>query len=288
MNITTKTKLNAVIGYPLAHSMSPLLHTTSYASAGIDAIMLAFPHPDVSALVQAIRTLGIGLTAVTIPHKESIIPYLDGLDDSAREVGAVNTVISENSMLRGYNTDVIGVEHALRGIDIAGKNTLILGAGGAARAVAVTLSKKKAAQYYWNRTPQKAQILAQQFGGTVLKTIEDVYKQPLDIIVNTTPIGMHPDSSASPLPGYHFEQYQKVMDCVYNPLETALLKQARLAGAQTISGIEMFIAQGVEQIRLWSGIGVDPQEWREVLSSWPRPTAKAGQAGSDRILAKPE
>ncbi len=281
MNISSQTKLNAVIGYPLAHSMSPLLHTGSYQTHGIDAVMLALPHPDVGKLVDAIRTLGIGLTAVTIPHKETIIPYLDEVDESARDIGAVNTVIARDTKLRGFNTDVMGVERALEGVEVSGKNALIVGSGGAARAVAAALSKMGVQRYYWNRTPEKAHALATQFGGSVVESLQDAHSLRLDLIVNATPIGMSPNINLTPLPGYPFQPHQSVMDCVYNPLETQLLKEARAAGARGISGVEMFIAQGIEQIRLWSGVVVDPQEWRDVLSSWPRP-------GSDRILAKPE
>jgi len=265
MTINSETKLNAVIGYPLKHAMSPRLHTDTYARHGINAVMLAFANPDIRVLVDAIRTLCIELTAVTIPHKETIIPYLDELDDSAHRVGAVNTVIAKGAKLRGYNTDVLGVEKALSGVLLKDQNMLIVGAGGAARAVADTLSKAGARVNYWNRTEESAQRLCEQFGGTVLNR-EGAYSQAFNVIVNTTPVGMYPDTSSSPLKAYPFQRQQTIMDCVYNPIETQLLKDAKQAGANTISGVEMFIAQGIEQIRLWSGITVDPQEWRDVLA----------------------
>lgn len=264
--ISAETKLNAVIGYPLTHAMSPRLHSESYVRHGINAVMLAFANPDIRTLVETIRTLHIELTAVTIPHKETIIPYLDELDDSAKSVGAVNTVIVKGNRLRGYNTDVLGVEKALDGVVLEGRSVLVVGAGGAARAVAATLSKARAQVYYWNRTEEAAQRLCGQFGGTVIDR-KEVYSRVFDLIVNTTPLGMHPDTTISPLPAYPFQKQQTVMDCVYNPIETQLLKDAKQGGAITISGREMFIAQGIEQIRLWSGIIVDPKEWRELLLS---------------------
>ena len=264
MTVTSATRLNAVIGNPLTHTLSPLLHSHSYALHGIDAVMLAFGHADVKMLVQAIRALNIGLTAVTIPHKETILPLLDVVDPTARTIGSVNTVIQDGGKLRGYNTDSIGIQRALNGIALKDTNALILGAGGAARAVAFVLSAAGAHVCYANRTPENAQALAHQFGGTGI-ALEQVNENSYDLIINTTPVGMSPDVQATLLPHYAFHAGQTVMDCIYNPRETTLLRSAREAGASIIPGIEMFIAQGIEQIRLWSGVEVAPEEWRAVI-----------------------
>lgn len=264
MIIDATTKLNAVIGYPLTHTLSPLLHSQSYATHGINAVMVAFANPDVVSLVHAIRTLPVHLTAVTLPHKESIIPHLDILDRSAKDVGSVNTVINNGKSLCGYNTDVHGIRVALRDVPLAGKNVLLLGAGGAARAVASVVTNTKGKLFYHNRTRERALALHKQFGGDVIAR-GVLSSMAFDVIINTTPVGMHPHVDESPLEQFPFDSHHVVFDCVYNPRHTKLLRDASHAGARTIGGLTMFIAQGVEQIRLWSGITVPPDEWEQLI-----------------------
>ena len=262
--IDATTKLNAVIGYPLTHTLSPRLHSHSYAIHGINAVMLAFAHSDVRLLVEAIRTLPIHLTAVTIPHKEAIIEYCDELDPSAKNIGSVNTIINDGKILRGYNTDVHGVRMALRDVSLVGKKVLVLGAGGAARAVASVVADSKGVLFYHSRTAERANGLQERFGGEVA-TRDAVYTGTFDVIINTTPLGMHPHTDETPLPEFPFDAHHVVVDCIYNPSQTQLLRDAAGAGARTISGITMFIAQGIEQIRLWSGVTVPPDEWEALV-----------------------
>ncbi len=261
MTIDAATKLNAVIGHPLTHTLSPLLHSHSYRAHGINAVMLGFAHPDVRALVQTIRTLPIHLTAVTIPHKESIMQYCDELDPLVKNIGSVNTVVNDGKILRGYNTDVHGAQMMLQDVPLKGKKVLLLGAGGAARAVASVVADANGMLLYYSRTVERAHQLHDRFGGEVI-TRDAAYTGACDIIINTTPLGMHPNAEESALPEFPFRTQHIVVDCIYNPRETKLLRDAADAGARTIGGMDMFIHQGIEQIRLWSGVTVPPDEWK--------------------------
>jgi shikimate dehydrogenase len=213
---------------------------------------MAFSHPEISPLIEAIKTFNIGLTAVTMPHKKTVIPYLDHCSEAVITLQAANTIIQKNGELWGYNTDVDGIEHALRQTNLAQKNVLVIGAGGAASAMGYVLQKHQANTYWLNRTPQNAQALANIFDGQAIYQ-ENIDALSIDIIINTTPIGMHPEIDSSPLPSKYLYPHQIVFDMVYNPLDTQLLKEAKAAGAQIISGIDMFIAQGIQQISLWQG-----------------------------------
>lgn len=252
MTPTSETKLNAVIGHPLHHSLSPLLHTSVYELLDIDAVMLAFPGQDLSSLVQSIRSLPIHLTAVTIPYKEKILPYLDLVDEEAREIGSVNTVLNDNGRLRGANTDVVGIQNAFNGVALQNKKILIVGAGGAAKAASWVMKKNGASLSYYNRTKEKVQRLQDAFGGTIVAK-DEMEHGTFDIIINTTPVGMYPHDEETPLEKFGFLPHQIVFDSVYNPKETRLLREARRAGAKTISGIDMFTQQAFAQIHLWTG-----------------------------------
>lgn len=250
--ITSATKLNAVIGNPLGHSLSPLLHNYMYERLGIDAVMLAFESSDLRKAVNGIKDLGIGLTAVTLPFKEAIMPLLGSVDPLASKIGAVNTVVNKNGRLSGYNTDILGIAAALKGVPVRGRKVLLLGAGGAALAAAYYAVSNGGDLYYLNRTPAKAKRLARRFGGEVIlpKAVEGL--DP-DIIVNATPIGMHPKTDATPLPGYRFRKGQTVFDLIYNPVRTRLISEAARAGARAVSGEVMFAHQAIAQVKLWSG-----------------------------------
>jgi shikimate dehydrogenase len=252
MKINNKTQLNMVIGYPLEHSQSPMLHTLSYQLLDINAVLLAQSRLlPLKSLIQAIKILSITLIAVTSPYKEKIIKYLDQCSDEVSELQAANTIIQRDGKLYGYNTDVAGISYALRHTVIKNKKVLILGAGGAARALAYFLKKNQAQLFWINRTSKKATVLAKKFGGYVV-TNHELNEIPLDIIINTTPIGSYPNVDSSPLPNYAFHAQQVVFDMVYNPLMTPLLKQAKKYRAKIISGLEMFIGQGLNQIELLS------------------------------------
>lgn len=249
--ITSTTQLNTVIGFPIKHSQSPILHNALYEKLGINARMLAFENGSVKKLIHGIRAFDVGLTAVTMPFKQMVMRYLDFIDEPARSVGAVNTIINRGGKLYGYNTDILGIKDALRGVVIKNKNALVIGAGGAAKAVAYYIKTQKGRLLYLNRSKARALMLKKQFGGQVV-SISDLQKMPIEIIVNATPVGMQPKLKATPLPKEFFRQGQYVFDLVYNPLRTHFLKEAKLKGAKTISGIEMFIGQAIGQIELFS------------------------------------
>jgi shikimate dehydrogenase len=248
--ITAKTKLNMVIGHPLSHTQSPTLHNAIYQHIQVDAILLAFPHTKLSSLIQSIKTLAVELVAVTMPFKEKIIKYLDYCSPEVESLKAANTLIQRDNKLYGYNTDVDGVAYALRDINLNNKNILIIGAGGAARAAAFFLKNQQANLYWLNRTEKKAVNIAKFFGGEVIdnRLLSQLH---IDIIINTTPLGMYPEIDSSPLNNDIFKSHQIVFDMIYNPLETRMLSQAKKQGAKIISGIDMFIGQGLRQIELW-------------------------------------
>jgi shikimate dehydrogenase len=267
--VTNKTTLNMVIGYPLEHTQSPILHNAIYDKLNIDSVLLAFAHPEPSHLVETIKTLKIGLTAITMPHKEMIIPYLNHRSEAVRTLKATNTIIQKNGELWGYNTDIDGIEYALKDTELSEKNVLIIGAGGAARAMGYVLNKHQANIYWLNRTPDKALTLIEEFGGQATDHFK-LNKLAIDVIINTTPLGMFPNINQTPLNGEFFKPNQTVFDMIYNPLETKFLTEAKMAGAKTISGLEMFIAQGIKQISLWQDKDIHSDEIntlaREILS----------------------
>lgn len=236
-----------VIGYPLSHSQSPILHQIIYKELGIDNVLLAQSHVSLASLVQAIKTLSIALTAVTMPYKEQIIHYLDVWSPEVTVLKAANTIIQRDGKLYGYNTDIAGIAFALSKINVRNKKVLVIGAGGAARAIGYFLKKNHAHIFWLNRTKEKVVKLANEFGTQVLDK-NDCSKQSFDIVVNATSIGLHPDIHKSPLPHYAFHPGQIVFDMIYNPVKTTFLKQAEKNRAIIISGLDMFIGQGLKQV----------------------------------------
>jgi shikimate dehydrogenase len=212
--------------------------------------MLAHVIQHLPSTMNALRTLSVGLVAVTMPYKNAILPYLDSLSMEIDTVQAVNTVICREGKLTGYNTDIDGIAYALRHVALADKRVLLIGAGGAACAAAYYLKKNQAELLWLNRTVEHVFPLIEKFGGTLLNAA-DLKQVDIDIIINTTPLGMFPHLEHSALPHYHFNQNQIVFDMIYNPHETLLLKQAKSQGAVCISGLEMFVGQGLKQIELW-------------------------------------
>jgi len=249
MQINPKTQLNMLIGYPLEHTQSPILHQICYQQLGINAVLLAQPSLQLKSLIQAIKILSVRLTAVTSPYKEKVIKYLDQCSSEASQLQAVNTIIQRDGKLYGYNTDIDGITFGLRDIAINDKQVLIIGAGGGARAMAYFLKKNHAKLFWINRTSKAASTLAKKWGGHVINDHE-LRGLEIDIIVNTTPVGLYPHAHTSPLPNYFFHKKQVVFDMVYNPALTTLLKEAKKQGAKIISGLEMFIGQGLKQIEL--------------------------------------
>ncbi len=243
------TKLQtAVVGHPIAHSLSPFLHNAIYKNEGVDAEMKAIDNERIEPLVDLMRTTPLGLTAVTLPHKQSVMLFLDEPDSVAQHIGAVNTVINREGRLYGYNTDFVGIAKALKDVALEGARVLVIGAGGAAQPLAYFLNGQGARFFCLSRDVAKTEELCDRFEGTALDAMPEDEK--FDVIVNATPLGLKSDD---PLPCV--EELLKpgvtVFDMIYIP--TRLQRVATERGARVITGLPMFIAQGLEQERLWLG-----------------------------------
>lgn len=248
-----QTRVYGVIGDPIEHSLSPVLHNTGFAARRVNAVYLPFLVRYLGDFVAAIELLGIAGFSVTIPHKEHIVRYLDDCDALAAQIGAVNTVVVRGQgKLFGYNTDYVGVLRALeRRMPIAGSRVLILGAGGAARAVAFALARGGAAVAICARRMERAQRLARAIRGEAIPR-RALRHEFFDAIVNATPVGMHPQTSDSPLEGRELN-CRLVFDTIYRPQRTKLLQLAAGRGIETVSGLDMFLAQGIAQWEIWMG-----------------------------------
>lgn len=254
MTIDQHTALYGVVGYPIAHSLSPTMHNTGFAAIGLNAIYLAFENRNIEGCIQAMRVLNIRGMSVTLPHKSSVIPLLDEVDGLAEKIGAVNTVVNEDGHLRGYNTDAMGALRALEEkIEVSGKSCLIVGAGGAARAIGFILREKGVKLKVTNRSIDRGESLARSLGCPFMPL--DALKEPMaDLLIQTTSVGMSPRKEECLVPEGILREGMVVMDIIYNPLETALLSLAKARGCVTINGLRMFIHQGAEQFRLWTGL----------------------------------
>ncbi len=246
-------QIYGVLGYPLRHSMSPMLHNLAYKIIGFNGIYTKFETQDLHSAIVGVRALGVKGLSVTIPYKIDIIPYLDYLDPMANKIGAVNTVINRDGKLYGYNTDATGSIKAISEvIDPSGTRILIIGAGGSARALAVALSPFTSHIYIINRHIKKAQELAAIVNCNVLNK-QDMSSLSFDLVINTTPIGMFPNNDEIYIDPTII-QSNLFMDIVYNPLVTKFLKIANEKGAKIIPGYKMFLFQAAEQIRMFTGV----------------------------------
>jgi 3-dehydroquinate dehydratase / shikimate dehydrogenase len=248
-----RTRVYGVIGNPVAHSLSPRLHNAGFRARRINAVYLPFLVRDLRDFLGAIRPLGIRGFSVTLPHKRTILAHLDDCDPLARAIGAVNTVVVRGGgRLYGYNTDYVGVLRALeRRVRLEASRVLILGAGGAARAVAFALAQAGAVVGICARREERARRLARAVGGQVIPR-RRLRTEFFDAIVNATPVGMHPRGERSPLAARELN-CRLVFDLVYRPEKTRLLELAERRGIETVSGIEMFLAQGTAQWEIWTG-----------------------------------
>lgn len=250
--IDSTTLLYGVFGNPVSHSLSPAMHNAAFAHVGHKGVYLAFRIEDIQTAVAAIRALDIQGVSVTIPHKISIMPFMDEIDPLAMEIGAVNTVVNRDGNLRACNSDCLGAMRALKEkTEISGKKVAVIGAGGAARAIAFGIRKEKGRTCIVNRTVKKGEKLAEECGADFLPLSE--LKSAFDILINTTPLGMTPDTDRIPLSPDILQEGMTVMDIIYNPLQTRLLKEAEKRGCVTIDGLAMFIYQGAFQFELWTG-----------------------------------
>jgi len=250
--ITKRTRVYGVIGDPIGHSLSPLLHNTAFHARKFNAVFVPFLVRDLRDFLRSIEAFGISGFAITIPHKEKIIGHLDECDPLAGRIGAVNTVVVRGEgRLYGYNTDYVGVLRSLeRRLQLAGSRILLVGAGGAARAAAFALAHAGASVCLTARRPERARALARDAGAQVVAK-SDLRREFFDAIVNCTPVGMYP-RGGSPLASADLN-CRLVMDMVYRPRTTELLRIAHRRGIETVSGVEMFLAQGFAQYEIWTG-----------------------------------
>lgn len=251
--IDAKTKVLAVIGNPVWHSLGPAMHNAALQKLGLNYIYLALDVKNVGTAIEAMRELGFRGYSVTVPHKETVIQFLDRLDPLAEKIGAVNTVVNNDGCLEGYNTDASAAIGSLKKrIPLKGKKVALVGAGGVARAIAFALKQEGAFVTLFDLVPQKAESLAKAVGCPCL-LLKELQSFEADVLINATPVGMFPNINESPVNKSVLKNYSVVFDVVYNPAETLLLKQAKAAGCKTVSGFEMFVEQGAEQFRLWTG-----------------------------------
>lgn len=253
---TARTRLLAVIGNPVEHSLSPLIHGAAIAEAAIDVAYVAFRVEDAAGAVAAMRALGLRGYSVTIPHKEAVIPHLDRLDDSARNCRSVNTIVNDHGTLTGYSTDGPGAVAALRagGVDPAGAHVRIVGTGGAARAIAFALADAGAASIAFQaEIAEQAARLASDLDAHRPGIVAEDNRERMTLLVNASPVGMHPREGVMPVPRELLRAPLAVFDIVYNPLETLLLKTAREAGCRTVDGVGMFAEQAALQFELFTG-----------------------------------
>ena len=247
--ITANTRLLGVFGNPVSQSLSPLIHNAAIARAGFDAVYLAFKTESANQATESIRAMGMAGANITIHFKVSIINSMDKLHVTARQIGAVNTIVNNKGILTGYNTDASGAIMALKQrTKIKGKHAVVLGAGGAARAVTYGLIQEGAMVTVANRTVSRAKALARHFSCDFVP-LARAGSLAADILINTTSVGM--GTNKAPIKLRH--RYDVVFDIVYKPKTTELLRQAARKGAATIPGLDMLVYQAAESFRLWFG-----------------------------------
>lgn len=267
MDINTQTKLIGLLGYPLSQSLSPVMHNTAFKKLNLNNIYIPIEvEPEnLETVVKGISKMNFEGFNITKPYKIDIIKYLNEIDEYASLIGAVNTVKISNGILKGYNTDGTGFLKSFEEgtkTKIEGKNVFILGSGGAARAIAITIALNKADKIYMcNRTYEKAASLAadvKRIGNcaAIPMEYEDMKKaiNESHILINTTNVGMFPNIDVSPLNSELLNENLVVCDIVYNPMKTKLLKDAVEKGCKIVPGLGMFVYQGAEAFKIWTNI----------------------------------
>lgn len=257
-------KVMGVIGYPVQHSLSPQMHNAIYEALNLNMEYHAFEvHPNLlESAIHGVKGLGLLGVNVTLPHKVAVIPFLDDVDELALEIGAVNTIVNINGHLKGYNTDGEGYLTSLLEVidsDIRKKRALVIGAGGAARAVSITLAKHGVKEMVIaNRTEQKGKELAttcNKFSSTSFLSLKEAEEEldKFDLIINTTPLGMPPNENEMPIDLRKLQAKTFVSDLIYTPLKTTFLNEAEKKGANIQGGLDMLVYQGALAFELWTG-----------------------------------
>ena len=252
--IDGRTKIFGILGRPVAHSLSPAMHNAAFRHLGVNAVYVAFPVTDFRQAVSGLRGLGIGGVSVTIPFKEEIIPLIDALDPQAATIGAVNTVVNRDGRLSGHNTDWMGAVTALQTkISLKARHVLILGAGGASRAITFGIREAGGQVTLTDVDMGRAEALARDLGAAAIPP-EALERCPANILVNATPVGMAPDIDRMAISPDLLARFDTVMDIVYQPLATRLLQAAQDRGCATIAGLQMLTHQATAQFELFTGL----------------------------------
>jgi shikimate dehydrogenase len=281
MEINAQTQFCGVIGNPVEHSLSPAIHNAAFHKLGLNFVYLAFRVEAIGDAIKGLRALGnFRGASVTIPHKVAAVPFLDSVEPTARHIGAINTIVAEGGTLTGYNTDATGALRALREGEVAlkGRQVVMLGSGGAARAIAFALGTEAGIDRLaiLGIDDQERTALARDLRS---KTGMTVQESPLDesmlrkvlpdthVLIHCTPMGMSPKVHETPVPATLLHAGLTVMDIVYNPRDTRLLKDAKAAGCRTIPGLEMFLHQAAAQFELWTNQTAPADVMRAILES---------------------
>jgi shikimate dehydrogenase len=266
---TANLALNLIIGDPVSHSLSPMMHNAGYRALEIPFLMTAacVKASNLEHAIKGVRALGINALSVTMPHKVAILSLLDNLDPTAEKIGAVNTVVNDNGRLLGFNTDWLGILRPLESrIDLQGKRVAILGAGGAAQAAIFATQRSGAQVRLFNRSLDKALELSTRWQCEAYPLSETKKIYECDVLINTTSVGMGDLSSETPVAGHSIHADQIVFETIYAPRTTRLLHEAAQSGATLIKGIEMFLEQGVAQFELQTGSKAPRQAMLTALS----------------------
>jgi shikimate dehydrogenase len=281
MEINAHTQFCGVIGNPVEHSLSPAIHNAAFQKLGLNFVYLAFRVEAIGDAIKGLRALGgFRGASVTIPHKVSVVPFLDEIEPTAEQIGAINTILSVDGKLGGYNTDATGALRALRegGATLKNETVVMLGSGGAARAIAFVLAaeseicclnllgieeKERMALAADLRTKTTMNVVDAYLDEAALKAVLPQAR----VLIHCTPIGMAPKIGKSCVPAMLLHRELTVMDIVYNPRDTQLLVDARTAGCRIIRGLEMFLHQAAAQFELWTQKPAPTDVMRAVLES---------------------
>jgi len=274
-----QTELYGVIGNPVHHSLSPMIHNRAFRRLGWNAVYLAFEVKNIEEALRGVRGLGVRGVSITIPFKTEVLPLLDKVEGLAKKVGAVNTIVNRKGKLVGYNTDCEGALTALEErVDLEGKRVVLLGAGGAARAIGFGLKERGLRLVVVNRSKERGRALGKALRCDYLPmsslTRMKAGELEADVLINATSVGMHPRDGETPIPEKLLKKGMVVMDIVYEPLQTRLLREAKEKGCIMVDGLEMLIRQGMAQFEIWTGkrleLGQIKKDLRRALRENPQ------------------
>jgi 3-dehydroquinate dehydratase/shikimate dehydrogenase len=263
--VTGDTKIYGIIGNPVMHTSSPLIHNPAFERVGINAVYVPFLVDDVRSFFKLAERLPVQGFSVTVPHKQHVLPYLGKISREVKLIGSCNTVVKSGSLWKGLNTDFYGflspIEEQLERSEI--RRALVIGAGGAARSVVWALRNYGCRVTILNRTVDTARQLAQATGSDYGGLGEASVVEGCDLVVQTTNVGMSPFEDSDPIPDYRFTGKEIAYDLIYKPKETKFLKRAGEAGSQVVYGIQMLMGQGIRQFEAFTGMQY-PEELSDI------------------------